>query len=89
MFNFLKPTKPHIDILNDTVQEFYSLLSVASSSQKVVITIDDPLKAEKLIVRVSGQLWNYSSNPMTELRELHNIFAINIKLGRTISMTIE
>lgn len=89
MFNFLKPTKPHIDILNDTVQELYSLLSVASSSQKVVITIDDTLKTKKLIVRVNGQLWKYSSNPMTELRELHNILAINIKLGRIITMTLE
>lgn len=89
MFSFMKPTKPQIDILNDTVQELYSLLSIASSSQQIVISIDEPLKADRLVVRISGRMWYRTDNPMTELRELHNILAINIKLGRTITMGLE
>lgn len=89
MFSFMKPTKPQIDILNDTVQELYSLLSIASSSQQIVISIDEPLKADRLVVRINGRMWTRTDNPMTELRELHNILAINIKLGRTITMGLE
>ena len=89
MFDFLKPAKPDIDILNETVMEIYSMLSIASSSQRVIITIDDPMKTEKMIIRINGRMWQHTNNPIAELREMHNILALNVKHKRSITVTLE
>ena len=81
--------KPPVDVLNETVMEIYSLMSIASSTQRILIHIDDPMKPDELVIRINGQMWTRTGNPMPELRELHNILAINIKLGRTITCSIE
>lgn len=81
--------KSHFEILNQKIQEIYSLLSIADSSQTIIVEFDDNLKQEKMVVRINGRLWTKTDNPMSELREFHNILALNIKENRIITVSLE
>lgn len=90
MFKWLSPSSSsHFDTLNNTIQELYSLLSIARSGQRIVIEINDHRSNEKMVVSINGRMWNHTDNPMSELRELHTILALNIKNNREITMMIE
>lgn len=80
--------KSDFEILNDSLSELYAYLNIAQQDQSVLIEFNDPLKSDNLIVKINGQFWKQSSNPMQELRDLHNIIAVNIRLKRSISITI-
>lgn len=79
----------HFDILNHKIQELYSLLSIARSDQVIVVEFKDKFEKEKMVVRINGKMWNYTDNPMAELKEFHTILALNVKNNREITMTLE
>lgn len=89
MFNIFKTKESHFEVLNQKIQEIYSLLSIASSNQTIIVEFNDPLEQEKMIVRLNGRLWTRTDNPMSELREFHNILALNIKENRIITVSLE
>jgi hypothetical protein len=81
--------KSNFDILNNTIQELYSLLSVARSDQKIVIEINNPKAEQKMVIHVNGHMWTHTDNPMSELRELHTVLALNVKNNREITLMLE
>jgi len=85
----LQNKESNFDTLNHKIQELYSLLSIANSNQIILIEFDDKFKQEKMVVQIEGKMWTKTDNPMSELRELHNILALNIIENRTITITLE
>jgi len=79
----------NFDTMNKKIQELYALLAIAGSNQIVYVEFDDNTKKEKLRVAINGRMWLNTDNPMSELREFHNILAMNIQEHRTITMYLE
>jgi hypothetical protein len=77
------------EILVSKINEIYSYLAIAKSNQEVVIKFSDKLSKEALIVRIAGHMHLNSANPISELREFHNVLALNIKQNREIVITLE
>jgi hypothetical protein len=84
-----QPTPSDFDILVSKLNEIYSLLAVAKSNQQVVVEFHDKMKPDAMRVVIAGHMHIHSTNPMSELREFHNILALNIKQNREIIITLE
>jgi hypothetical protein len=84
-----KSAPSDFDILVAKLNEIYSLLAIAKSNQEVIVEFYDVTKPEMMKVSIAGHIHFNSANPMSELREFHNILALNIKQKREILITIK
>lgn len=87
--NLFQSAPSDFEILVAKLNEIYSLLAIAKSNQQVIVEFEDRIKQDKLRVVLAGALFQHSSKPASELREFHNILAMNISQHRTITITLE
>lgn len=74
--------------LNGLIDEFYSLLAVCKEDSYVIISIVDDMKDDIMEIAIAGKSWMNNPNFATELKELNNILALNIKYNRTITIAL-
>ena len=71
------------------LDEVYSTLSVCEEGSHVIITIKDPMKADTMEIAIEGKSWMNNPNFAVELKEFNHILSLNVKYGRTITVTIQ
>lgn len=91
MFGLFKNPKPapDMDTLSNVLEQFYSMFSIATSNQQVVIKFDDPSSDTVFYARINGRMWKHTDNPIPELMELHRIIVLNVKQQNIISVYLD
>ena len=91
MFGLFKDPKPapDIDTVSSVLEQVYSMLSIATSKQQVVVKFDDPSADTVFYARINGRMWQHTDNPMPELMELHRIILLNIRQQNHISVYLD
>lgn len=91
MFGLFKDPKPapDIDTVSTVLEQVYSMLSIATYKQQVVIKFDDQSSDTVFYARINGRMWQRTDNPIPELMELHRIILLNIRQQNNISVYLD